>query len=340
MKRTALVTGIAGQDGSYLAELLLEKGYEVIGLIPRRSTPETQTLRIDHIRGDLKLEYGDVLDIASIYRVMHLVRPSEVYHLAAQSHVQISFTEPLHTTSVISLGTLHMLEATHERAPEARFYNAASSEIFGNTPDYPITETSRMIPASPYAAAKLGAFHLTRIYRATKGLYAVNGILFNHESPRRGLNFVTAKVVKGALDIRHGRADKLELGNLDARRDWGHARDYVRGMWLMLQQDEPDDYILATGQELSVRELCRRVFDKLGLGDYQRHVVTAERFIRPLELDKLRGDASKARRVLGWEPRIGFDEMIDEMIEELERRFYGTSPPPASPALDRGPPPS
>jgi GDPmannose 4,6-dehydratase len=326
MTPTALITGIAGQDGSYLAELLLEKGYQVVGMIPRRSTPETQTLRLDHIRADLQLEYGDVLDIASIYRVMKLVRPDEVYHLAAQSHVQISFTEPLHTTAVISLGTLHMLEATHERAPAARFYHAASSEIFGNTPDFPITEESRMLPASPYAAAKLQAYHLTRVYRAAKSMYAVNGILFNHESPRRGINFVTAKVVKGALEIRHRRADRLELGNLDATRDWGHSRDYVRGMWLMLQQDAPDDYLLATGQEISVRELCRRVFEKVGLGDYRKYVVVAERFLRPVELQRLRGDASRARRLLGWEPTIGFDEMIDEMIVDIERRFFGARP--------------
>ena len=322
MKRTALITGIAGQDGSYLAELLLEKGYQVVGMIPRRSTPETQTLRIEHIKYDLTLEYGDVLDLASIYRVMNLVRPDEVYHLAAQSHVGISFTEPIHTTQVVSLGTLHMLEATAERAPTARFYHAASSEIFGNTPDYPITEDSRMWPASPYAAAKLQAYHLTRVYRVSKGLFAANGILFNHESPRRGLNFVTAKVVKGALEIKHGAKQKLELGNLDATRDWGHARDYVRAMWLIAQHHEPDDFIVATGQELSVRELCRMVFDKLGLGDYQEHVVVAERFKRPFEVDRLRGDAGKARRLLGWQPTIGFEAMLDEMIADLEARFF------------------
>ena len=323
MKPTALITGIAGQDGSYLAELLLEKGYHVVGMIPRRSTPETQTLRIEHIKYDLTLEYGDVLDLASIYRVMKLVRPDEVYHLAAQSHVGISFTEPIHTTQVVSLGTLHMLEATCERAPNARFYHAASSEIFGNTPDYPITEESRMAPASPYAAAKLQAYHLTRLYRVSKGLFAANGILFNHESPRRGLNFVTAKVVKGALEIKYGAKQKLELGNLDATRDWGHARDYVKAMWLILQHREPDDFIVATGHELSVRALCRMVFDKLGLGDYQDHVVVADRFKRPFEVDRLRGDASKARRLLGWEPTIGFEAMIDEMIADLEERFFG-----------------
>jgi GDPmannose 4,6-dehydratase len=321
MKRKALITGIAGQDGSYLAELLLAKDYDVFGMIPRRSTPETQTLRIEHIGSQLHLEYGDVLDLASIYRVMKLVHPDEIYHLAAQSHVRISFTEPIHTTSVISLGTLNMLEATSEFAPWARFYHAASSEMYGNTPDYPINEDSRMIPCSPYAAAKLQAYHLTQIFRVSKRLFASNGILFNHESPRRGLNFVTAKVVKGALDIRGGRADRLELGNLDATRDWGHAEDYVRAMWLMLQAPQPGDYVVATGREVSVRDLCAYVFDKVGLGDYRKYVVTSERFLRPFELEHLRGDASKARRDLDWQPTWTFETMLDEMIEVLGRRL-------------------
>lgn len=323
MQRKALITGIAGQDGSYLAELLLDKGYEVVGIIPRRSTPETQTLRLEHIGSRLHLEYGDVLDLASIYRVMKLVKPDEIYHLAAQSHVAISFTEPIHTTSVISLGTLNMLEATAEFCPDARFYHAASSEIFGNTPDYPIHEASRMIPCSPYAAAKLHAFHLTQVFRVSKRLFASNGILFNHESPRRGLNFVTAKVVKGALDIRHGRRDMLELGSLDSTRDWGHARDYVRAMWLMLQQPAPDDFVVATGRERSIRDLCEYVFQRVGLGDYAKYVRSSPRFVRPWELEHLCGDASKARRVLGWEPTISFEALMDEMIADLERRFYG-----------------
>lgn len=322
-----MITGIAGQDGSYLAELLLSKDYEVVGMIPRRSTPQTQSLRIEHIRDRLTIEYGDVLDLASIYRIMHLVRPDEIYHLAAQSHVQISFTEPVHTTSVISLGTLNMLEATAQFAPGARFYHAASSEIFGNTPDYPINEQSRMIPCSPYAAAKLNAYHLTQVYRVSKKLFAVNGILFNHESPRRGLNFVTAKVVKGALDIKHGQAEQLALGNLDASRDWGHAADFVEAMWQMLQHDTPDDYVVATGREVSVRDLCRYVFEKTGLGDYQRYVVTSDRYKRPYELAHLRGDASKAKRVLGWAPKRSFEQLIDEMITDIERQFY---PPAAS----------
>lgn len=327
MKKKALITGIAGQDGSYLAELLLEKDYEVYGMIPRRSTPETQTLRIQHIGDRLNLEYGDVLDLASIYRVMALVRPDEIYHLAAQSHVHISFTEPIHTTSVVTLGTLNMLVATSEFVPQARFYHAASSEMFGNTPDRPIDEQSRMIPCSPYAAAKLEAYHLTQIYRVSKGLFAVNGILFNHESPRRGLNFVTAKVVKGALDIKHGRSTNLVLGNLDASRDWGHAADYVQAMWLMLQQSKPEDYVIATGREITVRELCRYVFEKTGLGDYGRYVKTSDRYVRPYELEHLLGNPAKAQRELGWQPRRTFEQMMDEMIVDLEQRFYGPVAP-------------
>jgi GDPmannose 4,6-dehydratase len=324
VKRKALVTGIAGQDGSYLAELLLAKGYEIYGLIPRRSTPQTQTLRIEHIRDRLTLEYGDVLDLASIHRVIQLVQPDEIYHLAAQSHVGISFTEPIHTTSVISLGTLNMLEATAQFAPQARFYNAASSEIFGNTPDTPITEQSRMIPCSPYAAAKLNAYHLTQIYRVSKKLFAVNGILFNHESPRRGLNFVTAKVVKGALDIKHGKAKQLPLGNLDASRDWGHAADFVEAMWKMLQQPTPDDYLVATGRETTVRDLCRYVFERVGLGDYAKYVVVSDRYQRPYELKHLRGDPSKVRDTLGWQPKYTFEQLLDEMISDIERQFYLT----------------
>lgn len=322
MKPKALITGIAGQDGSYLAELLLEKGYEVYGMIPRRSTPQTQTLRLDHFVDKVHLDYGDVLDLASIYRLMSLIKPDEIYHLAAQSHVHISFTEPIHTTSVVSLGTLNMLTATVEFAPRSRFYHAASSEMFGNTPDRPTNESARMFPCSPYAAAKLQAFHLTQIFRSSKNLYAVNGILFNHESPRRGLNFVTAKVVKGALDIKHGRRSKLELGNLEARRDWGHAADFVRAMWLMLQQPQPDDYVVATGQARSVRELCRYVFEKVGLGNYEDYVVSSERYRRPCELEYLLGDATKARAVLKWSPQYTFETLLDEMIVDMEREFY------------------
>lgn len=324
MKRKALITGIAGQDGSYLTELLLEKGYDVYGMIPRRSTPETQTLRIEHIVSDIHLDYGDVLDLASIYKFMSVVKPDEVYHLAAQSHVGISFTEPINTTNVVALGTLNMLEATAQFVPKARFYHAASSEMFGNTPDFPINENSRMIPVSPYAAAKLYAFHATQIYRVSKGLFASNGILFNHESPRRGRNFVTAKVVIGALDIKHGKRQKLELGNLESTRDWGHAKDYVEAMWLMLQNSTPDDFVVATGREVTVRELCRYVFEKLGLGDYARYVVSSAKYARPYELNHLRGNAEKARRVLGWQPKWTFEQMVDEMLRDLELRLYPT----------------
>jgi GDPmannose 4,6-dehydratase len=291
-------------------------------MIPRRSAPETQTLRIDHIGTKLNLEYGDVTDLASIYRLMQLIKPDEIYHLAAQSHVQISFIEPINTTNVDAIGTLNMLEATAMFAPKARFYNAASSEMFGNTPDYPIDENSRMLPVSPYAAAKLYAFHLTKTYRVSKNLFTANGILFNHESPRRGLNFATAKVVKGALDIKHGKRDKLKLGNLESTRDWGHAKDYVYAMWLMLQHNEPDDFVVATGTDHSVRDLCKYVFEKTGLGDYHNYVITDSKYIRPYELNHLRGNPSKIKRVLGWSPKYTFEGLLDEMITEIENRFY------------------
>lgn len=322
MKKKALITGIAGQDGSYLAELLLSKDYDILGIIPRRSTPHTQTLRLDHIGNLLKLEYGDVLDLASVYRVMKSFKPNEIYHLAAQSHVQISFTEPINTTSIDALGTLNMLEATSEFCPRARFYNAASSEIFGNSPDYPLSENSVMIPCSPYAAAKLYSYHITCIYRIAKKLFAVNGILFNHESPRRGLNFVTAKVVKGALDIKYGKNKTLELGNLDAKRDWGHAADFVYAMWLMMQHKQPDDYVVATGEDRSVRELCEYVFNKVGLGSYKKYVKSSKKYLRPYELFKLKGNPAKIKRELGWEPKIGFEELLDEMITEIKKQFY------------------
>lgn len=321
-KKKALITGIAGQDGSYLSELLLSKGYEVFGIIPRRSTPETQTLRIEHIANELVLEYGDVLDLASIYRVMNMIKPDEIYHLAAQSHVQISFYEPMHTTSVDALGTLNMLESMAEFVPKAKFYNAASSEIFGNTPDYPITEDSKMLPCSPYAASKLYAYHITKIYRTSKKLFAVNGILFNHESPRRGLNFVTAKVVKGALDIKYGNKNELKLGSLNSSRDWGHAKDFVYAMWLMLQNDKPNDYLVATGKETTIRELCEYVFENLALGDYKKYVKTVDKYIRPYELEHLKGNPAKIKKELGWEPKISFEDLIDEMIFELKKRFY------------------
>ena len=324
-KKKALITGIAGQDGSYLAELLLEKDYEVIGMIPRRSSPETQTLRIDHIGKRLNLEYGDVTDLASIYRLMHLIKPDEIYHLAAQSHVQVSFIEPINTSNVDAIGTLNMLEATAMFAPDAKFYNASSSEMFGNTPDYPIDENSKMLPVSPYAIAKLYAYHLTRAYRVSKKLFTVNGILFNHESPRRGLNFVTAKVVKGDLDIKHGKLEKLKLGNLESTRDWGHAKDYVYSMWLMLQHNEPDDYVVATGKEHSIRDLCKYVFEKTGVGDYRNYVVTDSKYIRPYELNHLQGNPSKISRILNWAPTYSFEFILDEMIIEIEKRFFQKS---------------
>ncbi len=322
-QKKAVITGVAGQDGSYLAELLLEKGYEVYGLIPRRSTPQTQTLRLDHITSRLHLEYGDVLDMGSLLRTLKEVQPDEVYHLAAQSHVQVSFMEPAHTTSVIVLGTVNLLEAVAYAAPEARVYNAASSEMFGNTPDVPSNEESRMLPCSPYAAAKLNAYHLSRVYRISKKLFVSNGILFNHESPRRGLNFVTAKIVRGALEIKAGRREELVLGNLSSSRDWGHAKDYVRAMWMMLQPDEPDDFVVATGVETTVRDFLERVFSRLGIQDPDRYVKSSSRYIRPYEVNRLKGDASKIRSVLGWRPEYSLEDLIDDMIAGLAK---GVSP--------------
>ena len=263
-----------------------------------------------------------MLDPWSVQRVVKLARPDEIYHLAAQSHVQVSFSEPILTTNVIVHGTLHMLESMAEFAPSARFYHAASSEMFGNAPGEVLAEQSPMLPCSPYGAAKLNAYHLTRVYRVTRRLFAVNGILFNHESSRRGINFVTAKVVKGALDIKHGQASELLLGNLEAARDWGHAQDFVEAMWLMLQQPQPDDYVVATGRSVTIRELCRVVFEQVGLGDYRDYVHVAERYKRPYDVERLRGDASKARRVLGWQPKHDFEALVAEMIAGIERQFY------------------
>ncbi|MBI3318710.1 MAG: GDP-mannose 4,6-dehydratase [Candidatus Omnitrophica bacterium] len=318
-KRKAVITGVAGQDGSYLAELLLEKGYEVYGMIPRRSSPETQTLRLDHITSRLHLEYGDVLDMGSLLRTLKEVQPDEVYHLAAQSHVQVSFMEPVHTTSVIVLGTVNRLEAVAHAAPRARVYNAASSEMFGNTPDLPSDEESRMVPCSPYATAKLNAYHLSRVYRVSRRMFVSNGILFNHESPRRGLNFVTAKIVKGALDIKAGRKEELVLGNLKSSRDWGHARDYVRAMWMMLQHEAPDDFLVATGVETTVQEFLERVFRRLGIPDPYRYVKISPRYIRPYEVNRLRGNPAKIQRILGWKPTFTLDDLINDMIEGLSR---------------------
>ena len=318
--KTAVITGITGQDGSYLAELLLEKGYRVVGVVRRHSTPETQTKRIESIKSDpnLILEYGDLLDLPSLVNIFKEYNPLEIYNLGAQSHVKISFGQPSFTTDTIAVGTLNVLEAARLMCPDARIYLAGSSEMYGNEFDSDgyRRETTIMKPVSPYGCSKVYAFHLGRTYRESYDMFICNGILFNHESPRRGLNFVTNKVVEGAVKIKLGKASHLALGNLNATRDWGHAKDYVKAMWLMLQQDEPDDYVCATGESHSVRELCEIVFSKVGL-DYNDHVRVDPVYYRPFELDDLKGDPSKAEKSLGWTREYTFESMVNEMIDVM-----------------------
>ena len=325
MPRTALISGISGQDGSYLSELLLGKGYEVHGIVRRNSMPEHQTSRIDHLRDKIALHYGDVTDPVSCNRIVGDVQPDEIYNLAGQSHVRISADMPHFTANVNAIGVLNMLEATRMHAPHARFYQASSSEMFGSSIDGDGYQriTTPMTPVSPYGCAKLYGYHMVRFYRNAYGLHATNGVLFNHESPRRGINFVTAKVVKTAVEIKYGMTDKLHLGNLDAYRDWGHAEDYVRAMWLMLQQESPGDWVVATGETRSVRDLCKLVFEKLGLGRYENFVVQDEKYMRPVELNSLQGDAEKTCLELGWRPTYSFESMIDEIIGKWLRKYSG-----------------
>ena len=317
--KKALITGINGQDGSYLAELLLEKGYEVHGILKRNSVAENQTARLDDIFKEINLEYADMLDLASLNRVLQQVKPDEIYNLAAQSHVRISFDQPIYTTQVVAIGTLNILESMKLLCPNSRFYQASSSEMFGNSFDNDgfQRETTQMNPTSPYGCAKVYGYNITRNYRHSYNLFASNGILFNHESPRRGSNFVTNKVAKEAVRIKYGLTDKLLLGNLDATRDWGHAKDYVNCMWLILQQDTPDDFVCATGISHSVRELCEYVFGKLDL-DYKDYVGVDEKYMRPEELTDLKGDSSKARLVLDWVHGYTFETMLDEMVEHWD----------------------
>jgi GDPmannose 4,6-dehydratase len=314
MKR-ALITGINGQDGSYLAELLLERGYEVHGILKRNSVAENQTARLDDIFKDLKLEYADMLDMASLIRVLQLVKPDEIYNLAAQSHVRISFDQPIYTTQVVGLGVLNLLESIRLTDKNTKIYQASSSEMFGNSFDEDgfQRETTLMKPSSPYGCAKVYAYNICCNYRNAYDMYISNGILFNHESPRRGTNFVTNKVVKEAVKIKYGLSDKLMLGNLDATRDWGHAKDYVRAMVMILEQDEPDDYVCATGVSHSVRELCDYVFSQLDL-DYNDYVGVDEKYWRPEELVHLRGDSSKLKSI-GFKAEYTFESMLDDMIE-------------------------
>ncbi|HNV56275.1 MAG TPA: GDP-mannose 4,6-dehydratase [Smithellaceae bacterium] len=313
----ALITGITGQDGSYLAEFLLGKGYEVHGLIRRSSTFNTD--RIDHLYRDfhdpnakLFLHFGDLSVSGQIMDLLASIRPDEIYHLGAQSHVRVSFDMPEYTGDITGLGTLRILESIRKTGIKTKFYQASSSEMFGAAPP-PQSEKTLFQPRSPYAAAKVYAYHIVQNYRDAYGIFATNGILFNHESPRRGETFVTRKITRAATQIKLGLKDKLYLGNLEAKRDWGFAGDFVEAMWLMLQQDKPDDYVIATGETHSVREFAEKVFSKLGL-DYAKYVAVDARYFRPTEVDVLLGDASKARKALGWQPRVSFDELVDMMI--------------------------
>lgn len=318
--KRALITGINGQDGSYLAEFLLNKGYEVWGLIRRHSVAEAQTQRLNECgifnNSSLHLKYGDVTDMISVMNIVSECLPHEVYHLAAQSHVRISFDVPKFTTESIVIGTLNILEAVKLITPTAKVYLAGSSEMFGNEIDYDgyQRETTPMRPVSPYGCSKTYAFNLGKVYRDSYGLRIWNGILFNHESPRRGENFVTNKIVKGAVKINSGYADTLALGNLEATRDWGHSKDYTEAMWLMLQTETPDDFVCATGKSHSIRDLCDYVFSELGM-DYTQYVVTDPKYYRPNELNDLRGDASNLICSTGWSPQYTFQSMLKEMIK-------------------------
>jgi GDPmannose 4,6-dehydratase len=312
MAKKALITGITGQDGSYLAEFLLGKGYEVIGMVRRSSTVNFG--RIEPIQDQVILAHGDLLDQTSLIDIMQEHKPDEIYNLAAQSFVPISWQQPVLTGEFTAMGVTRMLEAMRNAAPEARFYQASSSEMFGKVREVPQSERTPFYPRSPYGVAKVYGHWITVNYRESYGLFACSGILFNHESPRRGLEFVTRKVTYGAAQIKLGLATELRLGNLDSRRDWGFAGDYVRAMWLMLQQDEPSDYVVGTGQTHSVRELCQVAFGYLGL-DWEEYVVCDERFYRPAEVDMLVSDPSRAREELNWEPQVSFEELIQMMVD-------------------------
>lgn len=315
-KRKAWISGIAGQDGSYLAEYLLELDYDVYGIIRRQSTPEHQESRINHLNGLIKTDYGDLLDVCSIERNLRLIKPDEVYNIAAQSHVRISFDIPQFTFQTNALGVLNLLEIYKNNCPYSKFYQASSSEMFGNSVDVDgyQRENTPMHPVSPYGIAKLAAFHYVNHYRRAYNLFAVNGILFNHESPRRGSNFVTNKIVKGAVEIKMGLLNKLELGNLDSYRDWGHSYDYVRAMKLIMDYKQPDNFVIATGISHSIRELCEFVFGELGL-NYNNYILQNPKYVRSEELKYLQGDSTKARTLLEWKPKYTFETMLKEMIE-------------------------
>jgi GDPmannose 4,6-dehydratase len=317
VSRKAFITGITGQDGSYLAEILLEKGYEVYGMIRRSSS--FNTARVDHIFGDIELVFGDLTDGSVLNQLVRTIRPDEVYNLGAQSHVRVSFDVPEYTADADAMGTLRLLDAIREEGVQCRFYQASSSEMFGLVREVPQNEETAFHPRSPYGVSKVFSYWITRNYREAYGMYAVNGILFNHESPRRGPTFVTRKITRAVGAILRGEQDELRLGNLDAKRDWGYARDYMDGAWRMLQGDEPEDYVLATGETHSVREFLDEAFGYAGLewGDY---VHIDPRYFRPAEVDLLVGDYSKAKQKLGWEPTVRFEELVRMMVDHDRER--------------------
>jgi len=323
-KRKAFITGINGQDGSYLAELLLEKDYEVYGIVRRNSVAEHQQSRIDSIRYDIEVEYGDLLDVSSLERLIRTIQPDEIYNIAAQSHVRISMDIPQFTVQTNALGLLNILEAYRNNCPTARFYQASSSEMFGRSveDDGYQRETTKMEPTSPYGCTKVFGYNMVKHYRHAYKLFACNGILFNHESPRRGSNFVTNKVVKSAVRIKNGLQKELPLGNLDAFRDWGHSKDYVRAMHMIINHTEPDDFVCATGVTNSVGDMCNYVFNKLDL-NYKDYVTQDDRFMRAEELKYLKGDSTKLRDTFGWKPTYTFEQLMDEMIEHWVQYYRG-----------------
>jgi GDPmannose 4,6-dehydratase len=317
VKRKAFITGITGQDGSYLAEILLEKGYDVYGMIRRSSS--FNTARIDHIFGDVELVFGDLSDGSVLNQLMRTIRPDEVYNLGAQSHVRVSFDVPEYTAETDAMGTLRLLDAIREEGVQARFYQASSSEMFGKVREVPQTEETPFHPRSPYGVSKVFSYWIARNYREAYGMYAVNGILFNHESPRRGPTFVTRKITRAVGAILRGEQEKLSLGNLEAKRDWGYAKDYMEGAWQMLQLDEPDDFVLATGETHSVEEFLETAFSHAGL-DWHDYVAIDERYFRPAEVDLLIGDYSKAKATFGWEPTVRFRELVHMMVDADRER--------------------